>query len=188
MPGIDVGRMPRTVSGTHPLVRRALRVVPALVIVLLPLAACGQTGNGAAPSATTSTTKEPTTTSTVSTTPGISSPTVTTGSGRRFPPEADNLRTGERAFGVYVAVERDSAAPELARAEEDLRRVGYSPGPGAPDINCDHGAREALGLTPGVDYFSVAVYFRTRHEAQQFVDAFEPGVVGTAEVTVDCRH
>ena len=56
--------------------------------------------------------------------------------------------------------------------------------PGATDINCDQGAREALRLTPGVDYFVEAVYFLTRQEAQQFVDAFEPGVVGTAFVTV----
>ena len=57
-----------------------------------------------------------------------------------------------------------------------------------PTINCDKAAREALGLTLGVDHYTVAVYFRTRDEAQQFVDTFEPGVVGTAEVTVDCRH
>jgi hypothetical protein len=39
---------------------------------------------------------------------------------------------------------------------------------------------------PGVDYFVEAVYFLTRQEAQQFVDAFQPGVVGTAFVTVYC--
>ena len=39
---------------------------------------------------------------------------------------------------------------------------------------------------PGVNYFAEAVYFRTRQEAQQFVDAFEPGVVGTALLTVYC--
>ena len=37
-----------------------------------------------------------------------------------------------------------------------------------------------------MDYFSEVVYFRTRQEAQQFVDAFEPGVVGTAQVTIYC--
>ena len=168
----------------HYRLRLGLRVVLCLVVAVLPLAGCGQGGDRAAPSATTDATS-----STVTTGPGTSSTTVTTDPGRRFPPDADNLRTGERAFGVYVAVERGSSpAPELARAREELLKVGYSPGPGAPDINCDKGAREALGLTPGVDYFAVAVYFRTRHEAEQFVDAFEPGVVGTAEVTVDCRH
>jgi hypothetical protein len=34
---------------------------------------------------------------------------------------------------------------------------------------------------------AVVVYFRTRQEAQQFVDAFAPGVVGTAAVKVYCR-
>ena len=86
-----------------------------------------------------------------------------------------------------VAVERTSSAPELTRAKEALQKAGYRVYPGATDINCDQGAREALRLTPSVDYFVEAVYFLTRQEAQQFVDAFEPGVVGTAFVTVYCR-
>lgn len=87
----------------------------------------------------------------------------------------------------FVAVERTSSAPELARAKEELRKAGYRVSPGASDVTCDQGAREALGLTPGVDYFVEAVYFLTRQEAQQFVDAFQPGVVGTAVVTMYCR-
>lgn len=31
-----------------------------------------------------------------------------------------------------------------------------------------------------------AVYFGTREEAEQFVDAFQPGVVGTAAVKILC--
>ncbi len=104
-----------------------------------------------------------------------------------FPPEAAQLRQGERVFGVFVAVERTTSAPEIARAKEELQKAGYRVAPGATDINCDQGARDALKLTPGVDYFVEAVYFRTREEAQQFVEAFEPGVVGTAQVTVYCR-
>ena len=103
----------------------------------------------------------------------------------RFPPEAQ-VRHGERFYGVFVAVERTSSAPELARAKEQLQKAGYRVSPGAGDLNCNQGAREALRLMPGVDYYTEAVYFRTRQEAQQFVDAFEPGVVGTALVTVYC--
>lgn len=112
--------------------------------------------------------------------------TATTVARRRFPPEAQ-LRHGERFYAVFVAVERTSSAPEFARAKEELQKAGYRVSPGASDINCDQGAREALRLTPGVDYFVEAVYFLTGQEAQQFVDAFEPGVVGTAVVTVYCR-
>ena len=112
--------------------------------------------------------------------------TATTVLRRLFPPEAQ-LRHGERFYAVFVAVERTSSAPELALAKQELHKAGYRVSPGATDINCDQGAREALRLTPGVDYFVEAVYFLTRQEAQQFVDAFKPGVVGTAFVTVYCR-
>ncbi len=90
-------------------------------------------------------------------------------------------------YGVYVAVERTPTAPEIAQAKRDLQNAGYSVGPGTADINCDQGAREALGLDAQRDYYSVALYFRTTQQAKQFVDAFQPGVVGTAEVTLYCR-
>ncbi len=111
---------------------------------------------------------------------------MTTALASRFPPEVTDLKQGDLVFGVYVAVEQNYSAPELAAAKEELRKVGYSVGAGATDINCDQGAREALGLKPGVEYVSVVVYFRTRQEAQQFVDAFPPGVVGTAPVKTYC--
>lgn len=153
---------------------------------LLFLAACRQGEDRTAPTVGTTTTAAVISTS-VTTINATSSTTVATNAPLRFPPEAGGVQPGDRLFGVFVAVERTTTAPELAGAKEDLRMAGYRVAPGATDINCDHGAREALGLTPGVDYFVEAVYFRTRSEAQQFVDAFVPGVVGTAEVTAYCR-
>ena len=110
---------------------------------------------------------------------------ATTTTGPRFPPAAQ-VRHGDQVFGVYAAVARTASAPQLAQATAELRRAGYRVGEGSGEINCDQGARVALGLRPEIPYSAVAIYFRTRQEAQQFVDAFQPGVVGTAAVTLYC--
>ncbi|HWI03330.1 MAG TPA: hypothetical protein VNT52_05800 [Acidimicrobiales bacterium] len=145
------------------------RILLALVVPLLGLPACGQTEavRATAPSVSPSTN--------ASATPG-------------FPPRAQ-VRHGDEVYGVYVAVKRTPSAPELAQAKRDLTAAGYSgyTQPGAGDINCDQGAREALRLDPRRAYHAVAIYFRTVQEAQQFVDAFKPGVVGTAQVKLYCR-
>lgn len=141
-----------------------------VVVLVLPavfLVACGEGDDGAVTLAT------------------VVVPTTTAGQ-PGFPAEWEDYRQGDTAFGVYLAVERTRIAPELAAAKEELRRVGYSVASGETDINCDQGAREALRLAPDVDYVAVVVYFRTGQEAQQFVDAFQPGVVGTAEVKIFC--
>ena len=155
----------------------------AVVVATLLLGACEDAGGGVAGRAGTVTSQA--SSSTTATNRAAATTTTRTELREGFPPEAQ-LRHGERFYGVFVAVERTSSAPELARAKEELRKAGYRVSPGAGDINCDQGAREALKLTPGVDYFVEAVYFLIRQEAKQFVDAFEPGVVGTAFVTVYC--
>ena len=154
------------------------RTLLAAGLVMLAAAGCGQGADVATPTTVATTTTEATTTTRAVAT------TVARSTAPRFPPAAQ-VRHGDRVFGVFVAVERTLSAPELARAEEELRTVGYPMGGG--DVNCDQGARETLRLAPDLDYYTVAVYFRTRQEAQQFVDAFVPGVVGTAEVTAYCR-
>lgn len=155
----------------------------AFVVAMLVFGACEDVGGGVAGRAGSGTSKASGTTATTNrVTTALTASTVLR---RRFPPEAQ-LRHGERFYAVFVAVEQTGSAPELAGAKEELQEAGYSVSPGASDINCHDGAREALRLTPGVEYFVEAVYFLTRQEAQQFVDAFEPGVVGTAFVTVYC--
>ena len=139
--------------GYTEIVRRSKGPVLVLVAGLLPLAACPQGEDGAAPSSGTATTAVAVSTTTETTSKATILTTVATNSTLRFPPEATGVRQGDQLFGVFVAVERTTSAPELARAKEDLRRVGYRVAPGATDINCDQGAREALGLTPGGDYF-----------------------------------
>lgn len=105
-----------------------------------------------------------------------------------FPPALDDeLEHGDRVFGVYLAVERveRSPGPDAQQAIADAAAVGYDVEL-SPDIDCDRGAREQLGLDPARDYSAVVLYFETRALAQQFVDLFEPGVVGTAAVTLFC--
>ena len=101
-----------------------------------------------------------------------------------FPEEAA-VEHGGRSTAVYLAVAYDGSDPELARAYAQAREVGYS-GVGIGDVACDQGAGEALGLDPARAYSRVAVYFPDRATAQQFVDAYEPGVVGIADVTTYC--
>jgi hypothetical protein len=147
------------------------RLTIILLVPMLSLAGCGAGGHDGEPAA-----RLPTVPTVAATDPG-----------HRFPPALTDYRHGDDVFGVYLAVERSRSAPELAQAKEELRNVGYRVDEGLLGIDCDRGAREALGLAPGVDYVAVAVYFQTRQEAQQFVDAFAPGVVGTAQVTILCK-
>jgi hypothetical protein len=105
-----------------------------------------------------------------------------------FPPALNKkVEHGDRVFGVYLAVERkeDSPGPDAQQAMVDAAAAGYEVGL-SPDIDCDQGAREQLELDPARDYSSVVLYFETRALAQEFVDLFEPGVVGTAAVTLFC--
>ena len=69
--------------------------------------------------------------------------------GPAHPPALNNaeLEHGDRVFGVYLAVERkeNSPGPDVRRAMADAAAVGYEVGL-SPDIDCDRGAREQLGL------------------------------------------
>lgn len=95
-------------------------------------------------------------------------------------PEHGSTRTA-----VYLALAYDSADPELQQAQAQAAEFGYGE-VGAGDVSCDQGAREAFGLDPQQAYYGVALYFADRPTAQQFVDAYEPGVVGIATVTTYC--
>ncbi len=79
--------------------------------------------------------------------------------------------------------------PRLAAATRSLADVGY-PGVDAVEVTeCDEGLPEGLGLRPG-DYppyrFHVSPAFPDAATAQRFVDAYQPGVVGTFEVVTGC--
>ena len=89
---------------------------------------------------------------------------------------------------MYLAVVREGTdEAKLQRAIADAEAVGYRD-LGAADIDCDAGARAGLQLSADqkVKYLAVALFFRTEADAKAFVDAFEPGVVGTVQVTTGC--
>jgi len=87
-------------------------------------------------------------------------------------------------FGVYFVVEESAQDPKVKAAETDLRNLGFEPSVGG--IDCDSGAKEALGLDPSRSYTDVALYFATRSDADGFVTLYDPGVVGMAKVKTFC--
>jgi len=99
-------------------------------------------------------------------------------------PAAAAPEHGGRVWAVFVAVARDPGDERLDQAVRDLAAVGYDAGVG--ELACYQGAAEALGLDPARTYLGVPVSFASAAEARQMVDAFEPGVVGTAEVVTYC--
>ncbi len=100
-----------------------------------------------------------------------------------FPPEAEAI-DGGKYYGVFVSVKTSVDDPELTRVSSELEGLGYQGGVG--EIDCTAGAREQLKLKSQGDYFAYSLYFATRQQAQQFVDAYEGPVVGTAFITANC--
>ena len=113
------------------------------------------------------------------------SPSPSESASPTFPPEAPAEHGGEY-WAVFLAVVRgvDARHPEIAEAVQAAKDLGYSGGHG--EIGCTQGAAEQLRLDPAADYMAVSVFFASQAQAQQFVDAYEPGVVGTAKITAYC--
>jgi hypothetical protein len=127
-----------------------------------------------------------------SVTPARSEPSVTRPT---FPPQAKTINHGDRVWAVYLVISPDYRDPRHLAAQRELARVGYREFAKthgyAGGLDCDHGARSNLAeagiyLDPAVDYSATAVYFDTEAAAFGFVDAFEPGVVGTVPVKYMC--
>jgi len=92
---------------------------------------------------------------------------------------------GRFYFGVYFAVtEKGPGDPKIKAAESDLRNLGFEPSVGG--IDCDSGAKEALGLDPSRSYTDVTLYFASRADSDMFVTLYDPGVVGAARVKTFC--
>ncbi|HEU5469207.1 MAG TPA: hypothetical protein VFV67_01030 [Actinophytocola sp.] len=113
-----------------------------------------------------------------------------------FPPAVApaKLEHGRTYWGVYVTVVRTDdnfqIKPEdqnrLDAAEKSLTDLGYEPDAGAYDVGCEQGLREQLRLDPQRNYATVRIFFAEQAMAQQFVKAYQPGIVGTAKVTLYC--
>lgn len=194
------GKDPRTTPSS----RRAAATLTAL-LVGLSLAACSDVDPAAlpVPSATATLEDVPTSAPSLSASPEQAAPTATpasqtatprgsSGAGSRFPTASRSLQQGGRYWAVYLAVTRTGADGNpvddgpLERASAQAEAVGYDGDVGIGDLGCQQGAQEGLELDPARSYVGTSILFDTREQAQQFVDAFQPPVIGTVRVTAFC--
>jgi hypothetical protein len=149
--------------------------------------------DGAATTTATSTsapaTRQPSSVVSSPSTPSSSTPAPTPGPTSEpaehvsWPPEAQ-AEHGGQYWAVYLAVAHAGTdQAELAAAHASAKSIGYQAGIGSI---CEAGATEALGLNPDISYDAVSIFFDTAAQAQEFVDLYQPGVVGTAFITAYC--
>ena len=109
-----------------------------------------------------------------------------------FPRAVTEFDHGGTYWGVYITVVRtgqmNEVSPEdqmrLDAARNTLMDVGYQPDSGY--LDCEPGVVEQLRLDPQREYAATRIFFAEEAQARQFVEAYEPGVVGTAKVTMGC--
>lgn len=103
-----------------------------------------------------------------------------------------NVKYGDHYWAVFLAVTGVLDDPLQERAEQQALEAGYADlDQVLSSVNCQQGAREGLArsgarLSAGRDYAVLLLRFGTREEAEAFVDAYAPPVVGTVEVTWSC--
>jgi hypothetical protein len=88
---------------------------------------------------------------------------------------------GGVVWGLYLALGDSLDDPAMDAARQRATELGYHPGGG--ELACDDGAAEALGVDAS---YSVAVYFRTREDAEAAAALFGSAPVGIARVTTYC--
>ncbi|TDV56158.1 hypothetical protein [Actinophytocola oryzae] len=113
-----------------------------------------------------------------------------------FPAAVDPsaLEHGGTYWGVYVTVVRADDNGQVSPADQkrldaarkSLTDLGYQPDSGVYDNGCEQGVQEQLHLDPQRTYAAVRIYFATQTQAEKFVEEYQPGVVGTAKVTLYC--
>lgn len=174
-------------------------LVAILISMAIAASGCSSSAGQPAASTTSSTTQQPvgTTKPTGATAATAAQPRSTQAAAKPdFPPAVapSRLEHGGTYWGVYVTVVRADdnyqVKPEdknrLDAAKKSLTDLGYEPDAGAYDIGCEDGVREQLRLDPRRIYATVRIFFTKQAQAQQFVNAYQPGVVGTAKVTLYC--
>ncbi|MEV4315658.1 hypothetical protein [Actinocrispum sp. NPDC049592] len=185
--------------------RNAWTVVAMVTGALFAVSGCaGSTDQSPAPTPSSSTHQQtsnanPTNASTASAGPSTS---VASSSARAAAAQPDfpaavapsALQHGGTYWGVYVSVVRTDdklqIKPDdqkrLDAAAKSLADIGYKPDAGAFDVGCEQGMREQLRLDAQRNYAAVRIFFTEQSQAQRFVTAYQPGVVGTAKVTLYC--
>lgn len=71
----------------------------------------------------------------------------------------------------------------MTQAENSLKAQKYAPAVGP---FCEPDMTGPLRLDPQAEYQGVRLYFAEEQQARTFVDAYQPGVVGTAKVKLFC--
>jgi hypothetical protein len=94
----------------------------------------------------------------------------------------DVLEQGDRYWAVYVVVAEPGSA-ELDEAFERMQDLGV-PVAGFGELACDRGAAEALDVP--ARRHGVAVYFRSRADAEALAASLDPPPVGVARVRTFC--
>ena len=176
----------------------ARALVAILVGAAFAVAGCtSSTEQPAVPTTSSATHQSTTSTGPTSTpAPAVAPSSTPTTAEPDFPPAVapSALQHGGTYWGVYVTVVRaeddyqiePDDQKRLDTAKKSLTDLGYEPDSGAYDIGCEQGMREQLHLDPQRVYAAVRIFFATQAQAEQFVDAYQPGVVGTAKVTLYC--
>ena len=151
--------------------RHAIAVV-GLVITLAACVTVSTESSTTTTEAATTTTTEATTTTTVADTTTTQAPTTTvapttTTTLPSFPEDLESLEHGGEVWAVVLGGSSDFEDTALVGAVADADEAGYVTGP----TDCDEGAAEALGQSPGK--YTVSVYFADEATAQQALAAFE---------------
>lgn len=77
------------------------------------------------------------------------------------------LTVGEKAWAAVLAIDTVADAPSLGGKVAAASEMGYRTS--VASVDCDQGARQALGLAAGSPHRYVAVYFADRADADTFV-------------------
>ena len=171
---------------------RARAATLTTVLISAAIAVAGCASSAGQPLAGTGTNA----TSTASATSAASGPPTTTATTvvePDLPAAVAQVEHGGTYWGVYVTVVRSGTQGitqedknRLDVAASSLQAMGYEPDTGDFDPGCEQGVVEQLRLDPQRLYAAARIYFATQAEAQQFVTAYQPGIVGTAQVTLYC--
>jgi hypothetical protein len=88
---------------------------------------------------------------------------------------------GGTFWGVYLAVGEEPDLEDAIAYLNEERGIDFS---GFGSVDCDEGARKALG--PGAGPYTVAVYFDTEEDARAWAETLPAPPVAIAEVRTFC--
>lgn len=100
------------------------------------------------------------------------------------PAPLESLVAGGDAWAAVLATHESEDAWQLGHAVAVAGQMGYRTS--VTSVDCDEGARQALGLPADSSHRYVAVYFESRQDADAFAQASSLAVVATIPVRTYC--